>query len=66
VIQPFVKLVKDSGYDIFRGYHSYHSKEEAENHFFWDCKTHKFIIPKGSRYYANREGEYVSERIMLV
>jgi hypothetical protein len=69
VLNPLVKLYKDSWYEINQGYHSYRSEEKARNNFnflpdrYMICK---FIIPAGTHYYANVNGEYVSEQIMLV
>jgi hypothetical protein len=51
-------------YGIYKGYHSYKSFNIAKDE--WNANgIHKFIIPKGTCYYANRK-EYVSETIILV
>jgi hypothetical protein len=70
VVTPLVKLHKETWeYCIYQGYHSYRSEKRAIESYHYDSSSHKickFIIPAGSRYYANVEGEYVSERIMLL
>jgi hypothetical protein len=52
--------------EIFHGYHSYIKREEAIRigDVFLDVDFHicKFIIPKGTKYYQNKN-EYVSETI---
>ena len=70
IIQPQVKIKKDMGYDevfINQGYHSCRTIEETKT---WvECDPimiiHKFIIPKGTRYFENEE-DYVSETIILI
>lgn len=67
VINPLVELYKSSWYEINQGYHSYRSEKEAKYAFIpYLHKLCKFIIPAGTHYYANVEGEYVSEKIMLI
>ena len=66
-INPVIKIEKVHNYyfyEIREGYHSCRTVIEAES---WGCGSvvHKFIIPKGTRYYSNRT-EYVSETIILV
>ena len=49
---------------IEEGYHSYQTLEIAKLHM--GHLYHKFIIPAGTKYYANSWGEYVSERIIYI
>lgn len=72
-IMPIIGLTETESFargrkNIYRGYHSYKDEINAESIIhtaFDDGKIRKFIIPKGTKYYAN-ENEYVSETIMLV
>jgi hypothetical protein len=67
VINSLVKVYKDCYNRIFQGYHSYRSEKIARTKLYIDIyKLCKFIIPAGTHYYANVEGEYVSERIILI
>ena len=70
VIQPKVELRKNCCNEIDKGYHSYLSLKDAlYQHRLGQKvgqKVCKFIIPAGTRYYANRNCEYVSETIMLI
>lgn len=68
VVQPTIKLRKSAYYEIFQGYHSFHTKERAYNTFHGDPDLYvvKFIIPKGTRYYSNKgRDEYVSGTIIM-
>jgi hypothetical protein len=70
IAQPTVQIEKSfmwDEYEISYGYHSCRTLKEANT---WLIGTnglsiHKFIIPKGTRYYSNRT-EYVSETIILI
>ena len=67
VINPLIKIYKNNWYEINQGYHSYHSEKIARNSFEPNIhKISKFIIPAGTHYYTNVDGEYVSEQIMLI
>lgn len=74
---PCVPLCLEAGCDYFaskywfidEGYHSFESKVKAE----WEANSYsnkpcivKCIIPKGSEYYHNEYGEYVSDQIIIL
>lgn len=53
-------------YKIERGYHSYNTiKKAQEEIFFGDEIIIKCIIPKGTEYYINTNGEIVSSTIIV-
>lgn len=63
---PKIKIHKH--FDVVeQGYHSFKTRHIVElfTCFLGESCVHKFIIPKGTRYYEN-ETEYVSETIILV
>ena len=78
--QPRVKIRKvnhseeytsiNEGYDSYinEGYHSYTNIEKAKRYRCWRSYiVGRFIIPKGTRYFHNKEeGEYVAEVIQRI
>jgi len=57
-------------YCIFRGFHSYQRNTKQISRIYTQRYTtipciYKCIIPKGSLYYKNQWGEYVSDQIMI-
>lgn len=68
-INPIVKIKKrkdsDETYFIKEGYHSWKTNEIAiDESWRISANIHRFIIPKGTRYFENKE-EYVSETIIM-
>ena len=51
-------------YEINEGFHSYGNNARV-NGLLKNCVIGRFIIPKNSKYYVNKDGEYVSETIIL-
>lgn len=52
---------------ITEGYHSFKNIKLLKKSYLYDsesCKIAKFIIPKGSSYYKNNDGEIVSSNII--
>jgi hypothetical protein len=70
------KYLREYCMEIEEGYHSYNSLETAKKFMSKDMSCYdttlflkytigKFIIPKGSKYFKNEEGELVSSNIIF-
>ncbi len=69
VVTELIKLEKYDNDCIYEGYHSFRSILDVKTSWNFNMFSHKickFIIPAGTRYYANKYHEYVSEQIMLI